>query len=1635
MENTEDGTVVEAGLSPQALDALRSLDSLSYGLLDLQSKAQPNSGGIGGVAGRESPPVTRHIIQQGVSHLRGSVSKFSHSPHTQAQIVSLIAHLHLLLDEFTHAYSAYSQYRRLSPASESDPALFYGLGIIHRRHGQHKHSEESYRKVLSLAPSFPRSGEVHLQLGLLLKRKRSYGEAVAHLERALSKPDPHQDKLLTQFHLANVWELHGQTAEARRAYEALLNCRTLSTGLKTLTQKQLGWLLHRWPEEGGEGEKGRALELLREASRGKPDCGETWYLLGRVLMTHRKCHEAFAAYQKAIHYPSKVSPANTWHSIGHLYFQMQQPRDCLQAYLCCVYIDVFHLQGWKSLGCLYEAVVYPREALICYQNAMTAFAKKGVRMGKDVDYVRSRIDSLNRYLSVVGVKLFAQNSGMPLLHEAWATLVPLHIRKKQPKPETPLLTLNESQYLVNTNLSGPLSYSLPPPTYPSPSPTSLLTPSTPGSTNTSGVTGNVNFRTPPSSENANSRLQSGGSSLGALESNQNGGTAVKGGDLDFSGINLENLDFEALAAAATSSLPSPASLSARSRVTVTSTCRSEQTPTVNPQVGTSLSPSLLNSGPPASNTSFSSLQPSLGAQPCSLALTPTLSSPYVPLCGSSTSLSSPFLSPYSTSHTTDTVWSQQNAANWPSYLMKQGDTSALKNSLPLQSLPNLPQHATVPPSLSLQKLSSAAQSHHWSSPTVPPPPYSSVSSALPPPCSSPPSSAPARSLQLTGEREKSAPRKRRSNPSSTSKARNRRSSQTNNVCSSQPTPLLAEQPFLAGFSGIKKESNVGFPAPIPSNMASDPSLLSRIRSASKSAFSSTSFQSPELFSTGLNHSTSYQMSVGGSTNVAGFDQVLSQLASPLSGPSFGGAGATEVSQTVPLWTTVANTTGIVDPLFRQTHTTPLLSRTDINMAPSNNAIHISKVANNNGFFGSVQTEPLPTTARPNSSPLGQNQTTPQAWNPTGTLTEPGQEQRVLKKPRLSPDKRRRELRTSSTSLSSELQTSAVPVTQSELAQNLIHDREDHRLHLTESTSSQSSSLPPSSSRQLAPTSFSLVNQLIEALQQKQTSSGGGGGDISPSESSSGVSSAGTNSSAFFPTSTAESSPVDSRSLPTPSAPVSPTLVPSLPRSLPRDHPTTTLPRHSHSGTTNRPQSSPHGSLPRGGPDQNPTNPELKNNIQGALENKSASNNSKLIYPRVPFPSLASLKEYMVLEPDLRPPKQPPFQSGMELRPDCPVYEVTGCEEAEWGRLLEFCSNPDNPISIIRGLVDAIGLDLNLFSSRCLVETCADHEMEVREQMKQAADENCDVGSGRQIWKCESSKSVTTVAEYARYQQNMLQKEREGGEARGTGSSDEREFISFGTNVDISDETIWSHQLQELNKLPQFLRVTCPETNLLSHISHTVLGMNSVQLYMKVAGSRTPGHQENNNFCSLNINVGPGTCEWFAVPNSYWGVLHNLCEKHKVNFLIGSWWPVLEELHQHKVPVYRFTQYRGEVVFINPGTIHWVQANSVCNNIAWNTGPPTAHQFRMAWERYQWNKLQKVRSIIPMVHLTWNMARRIRLNDSHFYWQVRSLLESSLTQTNLLVSHLKKAGIPILWHGRLAGEPAPYCSNCAVSSDL
>ncbi|XP_033706251.1 lysine-specific demethylase 6A-like isoform X3 [Tursiops truncatus] len=393
-------------------------------------------------------------------------------------------------------------------------------------------------------------------------------------------------------------------------------------------------------------------------------------------------------------------------------------------------------------------------------------------------------------------------------------------------------------------------------------------------------------------------------------------------------------------------------------------------------------------------------------------------------------------------------------------------------------------------------------------------------------------------------------------------------------------------------------------------------------------------------------------------------------------------------------------------------------------------------------------------------------------------------------------------------------------------------------------------------------------------------------------------------------------------------------------------------------------------------------------------------------------------------PPPRPPSSPyPPLPKDKLNPPTPSIYLENKRDAFFPPLHQFCINPKNPVTVIRGLAGVLKLDLGLFSTKTLVEANNEHKVEVRTQLLQPADENWDPTGTKKIWHCESNRSHTTIAKYAQYQASSFQESlREENEKR-------MQHKECSDNESTSSDK-WKLQLHELTKLPAFVRVVSAG-NLLSHLGHTVLGMNTVQLYMKVPGSRTPGHQENNNFCSVNINIGPGDCEWFVVPEDYWGVLNDFCEKNNLNFLMSSWWPNLEDLYEANVPVYRFIQRPGDLVWINAGTVHWVQAVGWCNNIAWNVGPLTACQYKLAVERYEWNKLQSVKSVVPMVHLSWNMARNIKVSDPKLFEMIKYCLMKILKQCQTLREALITAGKEVIWHGRTNHEPAHYCSICEV----
>ncbi|XP_058479717.1 lysine-specific demethylase 6B isoform X1 [Solea solea] len=414
----------------------------------------------------------------------------------------------------------------------------------------------------------------------------------------------------------------------------------------------------------------------------------------------------------------------------------------------------------------------------------------------------------------------------------------------------------------------------------------------------------------------------------------------------------------------------------------------------------------------------------------------------------------------------------------------------------------------------------------------------------------------------------------------------------------------------------------------------------------------------------------------------------------------------------------------------------------------------------------------------------------------------------------------------------------------------------------------------------------------------------------------------------------------------------------------------------------------------------------------------------------------------------------------KLNPPTPSIYLESKRDAFSPVLLQFCTDSKNPVTVIRGLAGSLRLNLGLFSTKSLVEANAEQAVEVRTQVQQPADENWDPSGTGQTWPCESSRSHTTIAKYAQYQASSFQESLQ--EEKGSDEEEEEEddkekkppngsetpikenskesssgeqkpvgkIIKFGTNIDLSDPKRWKSQLQELQKLPAFMRVAS-SGNMLSHVGHTILGMNTVQLYMKVPGSRTPGHQENNNFCSVNINIGPGDCEWFSVHENYWEAINDFCEKHGVDYLTGSWWPVLEDLYKANIPVYRFIQRPGDLVWINAGTVHWVQAVGWCNNIAWNVGPLNGYQYQVALERFEWNEVKKVKSIVPMIHVSWNLARTVKVTDQETYKMLKHCLLQSMKHIQILRDQLVAEGKKISYQSRVKDEPAYYCNECDV----
>ena len=89
-----------------------------------------------------------------------------------------------------------------------------------------------------------------------------------------------------------------------------------------------------------------------------------------------------------------------------------------------------------------------------------------------------------------------------------------------------------------------------------------------------------------------------------------------------------------------------------------------------------------------------------------------------------------------------------------------------------------------------------------------------------------------------------------------------------------------------------------------------------------------------------------------------------------------------------------------------------------------------------------------------------------------------------------------------------------------------------------------------------------------------------------------------------------------------------------------------------------------------------------------------------------------------------------------------------------------------------------------------------------------------------------------------------------------------------------------------------------------------------------------------------------------------------------------------------------------MVWVNSGCVHWTQAQGWCNSITWKVAPLTHKQYSLALERYEWDKLQNFKSVVGMTHLSWNLARNVRVSDQKLFETLKKTLLQSLKQVIL-----------------------------------
>ena len=171
--------------------------------------------------------------------------------NVRPKVYCKLGHLHLLLEDYGKALSAYRKYSLLAAEEARNDILFlYGQGIVFFHFNAYHWATRSFQQALYVQPNFARASEVHARLGIMAKINGDFASSLKYFrlaKKCYESPFETRPCILSEegiaFHIAHLHEISGKQSTAITLYKELLSSKgeSLSSSLKAEIHRQLGW--------------------------------------------------------------------------------------------------------------------------------------------------------------------------------------------------------------------------------------------------------------------------------------------------------------------------------------------------------------------------------------------------------------------------------------------------------------------------------------------------------------------------------------------------------------------------------------------------------------------------------------------------------------------------------------------------------------------------------------------------------------------------------------------------------------------------------------------------------------------------------------------------------------------------------------------------------------------------------------------------------------------------------------------------------------------------------------------------------------------------------------------------------------------------------------------------------------------------------------------------------------------------------------------------------------------------------------------------------------------------------------------------------------------------------------------------